>query len=434
VITKGKIAADLLNLIKGRWQEFAVEWDSRALGTISLGLLALGDTIEAEAALSAALSLNLSYDDWQENDALGELAGRLGEVGDRDGLVWIFTRARERQKAWPQAELAYHVARAATEAGDTTLTSKAVYLMETAALGKTEAISGTNAYGILAVWKAENQDMVAAQELVEQAVAQLKEDPDCADDLAYFALTLAQGQVPELASYVLQQAINVLQQELDPNILGRATGTAAEVAAALDDPKALHLLKTIAKTIDDDWLQAEALFWIAGWEAIMGHNNEARQTYVQAAVSGTWQSLDPTDIEMAWSEENIDWIVEIARNVRWPSTIAAAIFAGLALALARPKPGWIADGLLAIAQITKGYDRIRAVCHRLLLKAATQMSEQPDTAIKYWENALEYNHERDIGEVWAVVWTCLPVLYRQVGRPFVTSLWQELARARYILT
>lgn len=434
LIPNEKITANLLNLIKGRWQEFATEWDSRALGILSLGLLALGDAPEAEATISTALNLRLPNDDWEENDALGELAGKLGEVGDSDGLAWILTLAKERQTAWQQAELAYHVARAATETGDTALTNEAEQLMEAAALGKTEAISGANARGILAVWKANKQDMTTAQQLVKQAIAQLKEDPDCADALAYLALTLAHGRVPELASYVLQQTIDVLQQEFDPNMLARAIGTAAEVAATLDDSITLHLLKTTAKTIDDDWLQAEALFWIAGWQAVLGDDDEARQTYMNAAVSGTWQPLDPTDIKEAWNDSNIDWIVEIAQDVGWPSTTAAAIFAGMALAMAKPQPGWIEDGLLAIDQITEGYNHIRAICHHLLLKAATQLSEQPVSAIKYWENALEYNRGRDIGEAWAVVGACLPIFYRQFGQSFVTSLWQELARARRILT
>lgn len=433
LVTNKTIITNLLNLLKNDWQEMATELDSHALGVISLGFIVLGEIPEAEAAISSALIVKMPNDDWEENDALGTLADKLGLVGDNEGLVWILTRARERQTAWQQAELAYRIANAVTEAGENTLAREARQLMKAAARGETRALPGENACGILAVWHAKKQDMVAARQLIEQAITRLTADPDSADALSYLALTLAHGQVKDLASYVLQKALDVLHQEVDPGTLARATGTAAEVAAVLEDMKTLLSLKAVAKEIDDDWLRAEALFWIAGWQALMAYYGEARQTYVEAAVSGSWQPLDSTDIEIALNRETLDWIVVTAEDVGWPSTTAAAIFAGLALAMASPKQSWIEEGLLAIGQITEGYNHIRAICHRLLLKEATQLSKQPDTAIKYWENALEYNHDRDIGETWAVIDACLPILYNQFGQPFVTSLWQELAKARNIL-
>jgi hypothetical protein len=48
----------------------------------------------------------------------------------------------------------------------------------------------------------------------------------------------------------------------------------------------LRSLKAIAEKIDDEWLQAEALFWVAGWQAILDRYDETRQTYLEAAISG----------------------------------------------------------------------------------------------------------------------------------------------------
>lgn len=194
LVPNEEVSTNLLGLLKERWPEFAPEWDSRALGTVALGLLALGDAPEAEAAVSAALKWKLPNDDWEENDALGELAGMLGEVGDSDGLAWILARARERRMAWQQAELANSVARAAAETGDTALACKAEQLMEAAALGKTRGLPGANAGRILAVWHIAKQNVATARQLVEQSVAELKESPDGAGALAYLALTLAQAR------------------------------------------------------------------------------------------------------------------------------------------------------------------------------------------------------------------------------------------------
>jgi hypothetical protein len=421
-------------LIKERWQEFESEFDTNALGTVAQGLLALGDVSAAQAVVSAALDWQLPADDWEENDALGELARTLGKTGDSNGLAWILARARGRQTAWQQAELAYHVTGAAEETGDIVLAGEARQLMEAAALGKTGSLAGTNACGILAVWQVERQNVTTARELIAQAVEVLKEDPDGADALAYLALTLAYGQAPDLAGYVLQQAIGVLQEEFDPNTLARATGTAAEAAAALGDMETFDLLKTIAREIDDDWLQAEALFWIAGWQAVLGRYDEARQIYLAAAVSGLWQENSDSQVEAAWNEDNVDWIVNIAQSVGWPSTTAAAIFAGLALALSEPEPDWFDDGLLAIDQITEGYNHIRAVCHCLLLESAAKFPDQPAVIVNYWVLALAHNRGRDAGEVWAIMKAGIPVLYAQLGQLFVRSLWHELATVRNLFS
>lgn len=126
--------------------------------------------------------------------------------------------------------------------------------------------------------------------------------------------------------------------------------------------------------------------------------------------------------------------MEIAQDVGWPSTTAAALFAGLTLVLEKPGVGWIEDGLLAVDQITEGYNHIRAVCHHLLLNAATRLPGQPAALIRGWVTALEHHRGRDAGEVWAVMEAGIPLLYAQFGGSFVGPLWQELAAARNLLS
>lgn len=123
-------------------------------------------------------------------------------------------------------------------------------------------------------------------------------------------------------------------------------------------------------------------------------------------------------------------MVEIAQDVVWPSTTAAALFAGLALVLEKPGISWIEDGLLAIDQITEGYNHIRTVCQHLLLNAAMRLPDQSAVLIRSWVTALEHHRGRDAGEVWAVMEAGISLLYAQFGESFVGTLWQELAAAR----
>jgi tetratricopeptide (TPR) repeat protein len=433
-IVNGNIAGRLLVLINRLWKKLGTGLDPEKRGAIALGLLALGDTSGAKEALSASLDWQLPKDDWEENDALSELAGVLGQLGDIHGLRWVLSRAKQRQMPGQQAELAYHAAKAFTKAGVLSHAEEAQQLMHTAAL------KAPGAHGILAVWREENMDSLilqtSARELLDQALNQLEESGDLPDDLAQIALTLAKEKKFPLAKWAIQQLLKTVKHETDPNTLARVIGLTAEVAVIVNNHELLHSLKANAGTIDDQWLQAEALCWIAGWQAVMGRYKEARQTYFEVISHDheLWQPINPLDIEAALEAGDMDWVVEIASDIGWPTAEAAAIFAALAIALERPGSRWIEGALHAIDNIMEGYNSVRTICHRMVIRKITAEPDQLKSALKYWLSALEHNRKRDSGETWGVIAAALPLFYKQFGRSFAGPLWLELAKAHQLLS
>jgi tetratricopeptide (TPR) repeat protein len=408
--------------------------DPEKRGTIALGLLALGDTSGAKKAVLASLEWQLPKDDWEENDALSELARLLGQLGDIDGLHWVLSRAKQRQMPRQQAELAYHAAKAFKKAGALAQAKEAEQLMQAAAL------RAPSAHGILAVWREENMDSptlkTTARELLNQAMNQLEGSGDLTDDLVQIALTLAKEKKFPLAGFVIQQLLEAVKHESDPNTLARVIGLTAEVAIIVNNHELLHSLKAAAMIIDDEWLQAEALCWIAGWQAVMGRYEDAWQTYFQVTNHDheLWQPVNPVNIEAALEAGDMDWVVKIASDIGWPTAEAAAIFAALAIALEKPGPRWIEDALHAIDNIMEGYNSVRNICHRMIIRKITSEPDQLNAALKYWLSALEHNRKRDSGETWAVIAAALPLFYEQFGRSFAGSLWLELAKAHQLLS
>lgn len=433
-IVNGNIVDRLLVLIDRLWEKLGTGLDSKKRGTIALGLLALGDTSGAKEAVSASLDWQLPKDDWEENDALSELAGILGHLGDIDGLRWVLSRAKQRQMPRQQAELAYHAAKAFREAGALTHAKEAEQLMQAAAL------KAPGAHGILAVWREENMDshtlQTSARELLNQALNQLEESDDLPDDLVQIALTLAKEKKFPLANWAIQQLLKTVKHETDPNTLARVIGLTAEVAVIVNNHELLHSLKANAGTIDDQWLQAEALCWIAGWQAVMGRYKEARQTYFQVINHDheLWQPVNPVDIEAALEVGHMGWVVKIASDIGWPTAEAAAIFAGLAIVMEKPGPRWIEGVLHAIDNIMEGYNSVRTICHRIVIRKITAEPDQLKSALKYWLSALEHNRKRDSGETWGVIAAALPFFHEQFGRSFAGSLWLELAKTNHLLS
>ncbi len=433
-LVSGSIADRLHVLINHLWKKSGIGLDWEKRGKVALGLLASGDTAGTKKAVSASLDWQLPKDDWEENDALIELAGALAQLGDISGLDWVLSRAKQRQAPRQQAELAYHAAKAFTKAGALAQAKEAEQLMQAAALRE------PGARDILAVWREENMDSPTLQatphELLDQALNQLEESSALTDGLAQIALTLVKEKKFPLANRAIQQLLEAIKQETDPNTLARIIGLTAEVAVSVSNHELLHSLKATAKTIDDEWLQAEALCWIAGWQAEMGRYKDARQTYFEVISHDheLWQPVNPVDIEAALKAGDMDWVVEIASDIGWPTAETAAIFAGLAIALERPGPRWLEGALHAIANIMEGYNSVRSNCHRIIVRKMTGEPDPLEAALKYWLGALEHSSKRDSGETWAVISSALRFFHEQFGQSFTSSLWLELAQAYQLLS
>ena len=420
-------------LISSIQDEFAAELNYDDLGIIAFGLAAFGDEQSAKKAVSKALNWKSPTDDWQENEALSTLAELLGQTGELEGLTWILTLVKNRREAWQQAELAYHLARAFRTTGNDAKAVEAERIMQTAAQGTNDSAWRLNAQGILAAWHTlddKSASVNAGRELALQTAKAIQDRDNSPDDLIELAKTLACRNAPVAAKSILTRAIGAIQKETDVNTLARAIGAAAELAVTLAKTGTIPWLLQLARSIDDDWLQAEALFWIAGWEASVGGFRRAQKIFGEAATKGLDTPLSSNRIEKIWRQGDLEMVEEIAQDIGWPSTVAAAIFSGLMLAMETPEPIRIMRGLETLDHLTEGYNYIRSVCHRRLVQAADTLTGQGTTVIHYWIGALEHNKERDMGEVWAVIGACLPILAFRFGNTFIRSLWGELSRVQ----
>ena len=429
----GMLFKDLAGRIAKIQGMFSSELSSSDLGCIAFAMAVFGDERLARAAVDAALNWQPMVDIWEENTALRILAELLGIEGDREGLAWILMRAAKCREGWQQAELASALVSAFRTADDTARAAEAEKIMCDAALGKNSSAWRINAKGVLAVWAAKEPESSSKKKdhtIVTEIVTQIQKDNNSPDDLSCLAQTLAEGGARNLAQMVLSHTIAAIKSETDPNTVARTIGAAAETAALIKDAAIIGPLSQIAKTIEDQWLQAEALFWLAGWQTQLDDWHDAQKNYYEAAATGLERPMQFKKIELIWKRGALEYVEDVAVDIGWPSTLAAALFSGLMLAMQTPKADCILQGLQILEKMTEGYNHIRYVCHRVLVRAAVKLADQGVTAIRYWIDALAYNKIRDEDELWAVIGACLPVLYTRFGGTVTRLLWTELARVQ----
>lgn len=420
-----EVSNELLVKLRGEWQEHMDEVDPDLLGEVALGLIALGDLATAQKAVWRALRLEHSQDNWEEADGLALLAQICADAGDEDGIKWTLQRAHQRTDSWQQAEIAYNVARAARHIGNRELYVQAEQLLVAAANKETGTHWRPNVRGVLAAWQAMMAGLPeSAQILIDTTVTELSREGEL-DNLALLARTLAAAGCPAAAD-VLRYILNVISNESDLNTQARVIGTAAEAAALIPDRMILDAFRTKAKAIQVDWLRAEALFWISGWQSTLKVYAESRQTYLDAVSSGLWEPTAPSSIAAAWTAGHSEWVHDVASRAGWPSTTAAAAFAGLALMCEKLPRGWFEASLVALEDIPVEHSQTRGKCHRLIIQSAAQLPNEPMTVLRYWISALNLSLSRDVGEIWSCIGACAPILFSQVGSSFIKALWTEL--------
>jgi len=400
-------------------------------GILALGLAASGNDRQAKTAIEASFDWKPPLDDWQEMAALCLLAELLGRRCDIPGLEWILARAKSCINAWQQAELAYGLARAFRTAGDGERAVETEEILKAAAMGKNSTHWRPNARGVMVLWhhtsgKPGSKKM--AREMVTALMNDMAKGDAPPDDLAELALTLARGDAMDLAGAAQARAMDAIRGEPDPNTVARTIGTAAEAAMIAKIPEALHPLVQTALTIEDDWLGAEALFWVSGWKAYGKDWEGARKLFYNGASKGLETPFLAEKTRRIPGSGWLNDVERIARDIGWPSTQAAVIFSGLMISLENPDAERIQRGLLVLNQMTEGYDHIRFVCHRRLMATLDELQDRKTDLIRYWIRALEHNRKRDAGEVWAVIGAGLPLLTHRFGSAFPVHLRRELAR------
>ncbi|MBT3338394.1 MAG: hypothetical protein HN975_10810 [Anaerolineae bacterium] len=428
---------ELQILLPGLREDFD-QWhhqlDRERLSRCALAFLWLGDETRAQQAVSQALQIELPVDDWDETYALIGFAQRFGNERDGDRLASILSWSRSRTDDWQRSEVEVAVAKAALQMGEDAMVQDATESLFQTASDAQVVSKHPNLLGALAVWYGiKNNDLQhpKVRDSVKKALDYLKSDPDDVDAIAYLGLTLAENGLEDWARKMLTQAIQLLHKENDPNTVARAIGTIANLAAILKDKDALGELQKISLAGDDEWLNAEGLFWVSGWWAVLNEGEKARQLFMQALQLGAWEGIEEQKIELAWDDPTqVDQLLLAGKYIGWPSTKVAELFAALAILVADPKEWHITFGIDVLETIPEAYSEKRSLCLKLLAEADEKTRTQPHGIVQLTVKALHQSKSRHTGEVWAVLRSCVPHLCAHLNEKLSLQIWDELEKVR----
>jgi hypothetical protein len=420
----------LLPIIQSDFDQLAGEMDRDTVGKIALTLIFLGDRERAEQAIETALQVELNPDDWDETYALIDFAKLFGNMGDAKRLRDVILRAQKHKDIWQLAEIYVAITESASKIGNEEISNDAQDALSKIASDPQAVAKRPNFLGALATWhRNQTNDALHPQvsETIQQALDLLQKDEDNADAIAYLGLTLAQNSMPSWAKHVLTYTTQSLRQEDDPNTAARVVGTAAQVAALLSDKEVLHALQDISNSIDDEWLQAEGLFWLAGWWAYLGEIALAKKLFLQAIEYGAWDEIDINEIQKSWiDQESANQLLSLSEYIGWPSTKVAVIFSELAILLSDPEPWQVEFGLNAIATIPEEYSEKRSLYLQMLVNVIRNFENPHTNLVDFYLAVLHQARDRDIGEFWASLRACLPALISIYGNSLGVDIWDGI--------
>ncbi len=213
--------------------------------------------------------------------------------------------------------------------------------------------------------------------------------------------------------------------------LARVTGTMSEVAVHSGKIDILIQLEKIVERISDEWLQAEALFWISHGNARLGNEKRARELFMQAVKHGAWDEIELDRIESSWNDPaSAENFHRESNYIGWHSTKVAETCAWLAILLLHPKPWHLSAGLRLINDIPEEYGEKRSFCIGLIAAAAEKFSPDTSALLELYIASLGIGKDRHMGEVWAVLHARLPYLEKHIGHELIYMIWDNLHEAR----
>lgn len=416
---------DMLSEISQEFIQKQEDLDAQVLGDSALTFAALGEYELSEKAIVKGLRLDIQTDDWDQIYLFIWFAEQFAQYRYISGLETLLDYAEKVHDAWPKSELLLAISRAARVSGQMILEKKATSRLKEIVVNDKTITQYPNTLGAYAVWcRSQGFEKGEANKVVRQAIDSLHEHPDGTDSLAYLAMTLAQNRIRDLGCMVLDAAILALSKETDPNTIARAAGTTAQVAGLLNAPDYLERIRGIAEMLEDEWLRAEALFWIAGWQAVLGLAEESLVNFRRALEDGAWLEVNWDSYKEAIMYPEPSRLVEMVEYVGWPSTQVAIVFAFLATFLAEPTKEKLVNASALVNTIPLEYSEKRALCLELLFRKAK--AYDMNTSIRLFQQSLMQVTERHMGEVWAVLRTGLPYLKTFLGVSQVLHLWDRI--------
>jgi hypothetical protein len=421
---------NLLPLIKDDFGNFYQLIDKETISRCALALILLGEKELADKAVEQAMRVDISPDDWDETYSLIDFAHLFGGTKDTSRLKEVLGRSEKFQDIWQLGEILLSVTEAASKTGNVEIFGDATESLLGITSNTDLVAERPNVLGAQAIWyrnQANDPHHPKVHETIQQALDLLVKDEDDADAIAYLALSLARNRMPFWAEHVLNYTVQSLHQEDDPNTAARVVGTAAHVAALLSDRDKLFTLGEISNSINDEWLQAEALFWLAGWWAYLGEVKFSKNMFLEAVALGAWEEINPEIIQQAWTDQNsAHQLLEAADYIGWPSTKVAVIFAELAILLSIPQNWHLEFGINAIDLIPEQYSEKRSLCLSMIVEAIDKFNNPREELIHLYLAVLGQAKNRHTGEFWASLRSCLPDLINLFGDSIGATIWDEI--------
>jgi len=410
--------------------------DSTQLGSIALAFCNLGDFTRAQALIDKVLNKKFEGEDWDEAYTFIKFSQVFGESDDPNRLRQLLEIVNRRGDLWQKAEILTAVARYSLLLSNEELAQDTTKLLSSICEDHQAIAARPNALGALAVWKWESNPSnreEQVEKILNQAIIHCEDDDDKADAMALLALSLASNGLNEWAIHIANTVIQTLELENDPNAVARGIGTLSEVAVHLKNHLILDQLEKIALSIDDEWLQAEALFWVSGGLALLKSEQEARELFIRAYKLGAWNEIEMSGIELLWitPRSAAEYFLE-DQYLGWHSTKVAAICAWMAIAISHPYPlgELLPIGVRLIGLIPEEYSEKRSFCLELLVASMNASVHDDNGLVDLYCRALDSGRSRHAGEVWAVFRSCFSFLQECFGKEFMETVWDNLLQAQ----
>jgi hypothetical protein len=411
--------------------------NANTISQISLAFCILGDLDRAGLAAEKAIQLENISEDWDETYAFIEFIKEFGQLLDFNRIEQVLEIAIKRKDLWQKTEMLVALVNSLTGSESNNLQKSATGFLKQISEDRVSLVEHPNTLGSLIVWKSlsntENLDL-ENMNLFNQTLIYIYEHDDRADMFAYLALTLSQNGLIDYANQAVDKSLEVLEVEDDPNTLARAASTLTQVAMNLGSKEILDKLENIARIIQDDWLQAEVLFWISGGLCKLGLEEKSRVMFMQAFQQAQWQDSDAMSIEMSWENPlKADSFFSENEYVGWRSTQVAMIYSWLSILLIRPQFWHLKIGTKAIGFISEEYSEKRSLCIHLLASKLDLISNDEKNMIELYICVLNSSKKRHTGELWADLRACFPYLNKHMGDVFIKSTWDNLYLVRNLI-
>lgn len=417
---------DLLPKLKKAFDVEAQNCDPVLLNNLAIVFFTLGDVERSKQCVDLAVNFEYRYDNWDETYVSIEYAKYFGAIKDHSRLNELYAKAKESKDEWQKFEILIGILGSVAGNDPKPLLDEIGNAFEVLSHNQEVFVSHPNVLGPICVWMQKRNNGEQISEFLEISKNILADSGDAADSFAYLALTLATYGYDATAKRFVKESLLILENEVDANTISRVIGTLTRVAIQLKSIDLLDDFLSLADRITVEWLQAEAIFWIAGGEMQLGKEEQARRHFIEALMLSTWEEINDEQInEMMEAASNMAGLFFPNEYIGWISTKVAAIFAWISIQ-ARDYSLW---GLQRLAEIISlipdGFSETRSLCIRLIAEEINSRG-RPEEFVVFFVEILKFGRESMEGDIWAAFHACFKLLEKGEYQPFLLDTWDLL--------